>query len=78
MSNRLNTNSFKRYMRTIIDKLYDQLGYEMPADEKHLNIFLRKLVVKWACKLDHPECLRETKSQYSEWMKTSNPDKENW
>ena len=61
-------------MRTIIDKLYDKLGYKMPADEKHLNIFLRKLVVKWACKLGHPECLMETKFQYSEWMKMSNPD----
>ena len=64
-------------MRTIVDKLYDQLGYKMPADEKHLNIFLRKLVVKWACKLDHPECLMESNIQYSEWMKMPNPDHEN-
>ena len=64
-------------MRTIIDKLYDKLGYKMPADENHLNIFLRQLVVKWACKLDHPECLMETNIQYSEWMKMSNPDHEN-
>ena len=64
-------------MRTIVDKLYDQLGYKMPADENQLNIFLRKLVVKWACKLDHPICLKETNSQYSQWMKMSNPDQEN-
>ena len=64
-------------MRTMIDKLYDRLGYRMSENEKHLNIFLRKMVVEWACKLDHPECLKETKSQYKKWMNMSNPDIDN-
>ena len=64
-------------MRKMIDQLYGRLGYKMPADEKHLNIFLRKMVVEWACKLDHPDCMKEAKSQYTKWMNMSNPDTDN-
>ena len=61
----------------MIDTVYDRLGFEMPSNEKHLTIALRKLVAKWACKLEHPRCLKEATSQFVEWMNTSNPNIQN-
>ena len=64
-------------MRTLIDPLYQRLGYETLPSDGHLDIFLRKLLVEWACKFDNPECTQQTKSKFLEWMETMNPDKQN-
>ena len=61
-------------MRTLIDPLYERLGYQMLPNDKHLDIYLRTLAVAWACGLGHPECKQETTSQYEEWMNTLDPD----
>ena len=56
-------SEFRRYMRTLIDPLYKKIGYQIRPTDKQLDIFLRKLTVKWACKFDNPECKEETKGQ---------------
>ena len=45
---------FKRYMRTLIDPLYYKIGYQMQPTDEHLDIYLRKSAVNWACKLGNP------------------------
>lgn len=67
---------FKLYMRTLMDPLYKNLGYEMFPNDEHLVIFLRKLVVKWTCKFDKPECKEQTNSKFSEWKEKKNQDKQ--
>ena len=64
-------------MIRLIDPLYEKLGYDTLPNEDHLTIILRKLVVEWACKLGHPECVRQASSQYSKWMNMSDPDNHN-
>ena len=64
-------------MRTLIDPHYQRIGYEMLPSDGHLDIFLRKLLVEWACKFDIPECKQQTNSKFLEWMEMMNPDKQN-
>ncbi|XP_023324912.1 aminopeptidase N [Eurytemora carolleeae] len=67
---------FKRYMLRLLGPVYSRVGYSSKPTDTHLDILLRKIVVSWACSMDHPDCLNQAKSKFGDWMKTANPDSE--
>jgi hypothetical protein len=38
-------------MRTLVEPLMKQVGFELRADDQPLDVHLRRLAVSWACSL---------------------------
>jgi len=68
---------FKKYMLKLITPLYNRLGSTAQKSDEHLDILLRKKVVSWACKVEHPECVYQAIAKFDEWMERGNPDQDN-
>ena len=65
-------------MRTLVYPLYKRVGYTplFTKGNKHLDIYMRKLAVAWACRLDHEECKEKATQQFYTWMQSNEPDNE--
>ena len=63
---------FKKYMRNLVDPLYNRSGYYSQSDEQPLDIFLRKLAIKWSCNLGNLDCNEKVNTDFHSWME--NPD----
>ena len=61
-------------MTDLIRPLYTRIGFEEKRDDKHLDIFLRRVAVNWACRLSMSECTDKVRDQYKEWMDQLSPD----
>ena len=57
--------------------LFERIGFEERSSDGHLDVFLRGQAVRWACKMDMPECIDEAKSNFRDWMEEGDPDTEN-
>ena len=64
--------SYKKYMRNLVDPLYNRVGYYSQSEEQPLDIFLRKLAISWSCSLGNMDCNDKTDRDYIKWME--NPD----
>ena len=42
---------YKRYMRTLVEPLMKQVGFELRPDDQPLDVHLRRLAIAWACSL---------------------------
>merc|ERR1719153_1277968 len=67
---------FKRFMLKRIEPIFTKLGFNAREDDTHLDILLRKQVVRWACSMGNKQCLEEAKENFNDWMKLEEPDME--
>lgn len=67
--------SYKKYMRNLVDPLYNRVGYYSQSEEQPLDIFLRKLAISWSCSLGNMDCNEKSNRDYVKWMENpeSNP-----
>ena len=68
--------AYKKYMKGLIQPLYNRVGYEGHESDQPLNVFLRKLAVSWSCLLGIEECIRNTKTDFRTWMDQVDQDSE--
>ena len=69
---------FQRYMIHQVQPLFERIGFEQRGDtDSHMDILLRGLAVKWACKMGMTECIEKAKSKFKEWMEETSPDNNN-
>lgn len=55
-------------MLEILQPLYESLGLEnQPGDDLHTQL-LREEVVRWACRLDHEACIRNSIRLFQQWI----------
>ncbi|XP_046393612.1 aminopeptidase N-like [Ischnura elegans] len=67
-------------LETYILKLLSPIFMELheKTDITSLNQrHLRTMVMKWACRLDHEDCLSRSVKLYKEWMKSPDPNSQN-
>jgi aminopeptidase N len=66
--------SYKKYMRNLVDPLYNRVGYKSQPGDQPLDVFLRKLAIGWACSLGNKDCIEKTKGDFKVWMDKLEPD----
>ncbi|XP_015604734.1 uncharacterized protein LOC107272255 [Cephus cinctus] len=60
-------STFGKYILEIIDKAYQDLGFEDSEDEGQLEQLNRQLILKWACQYGHKECIERSKELFAAW-----------
>ena len=68
--------AYKKYMKNLVDPLYNRVGYYSQSDDQPLDIFLRKLAVSWSCTLGNMDCIDKARNDYKTWMDKLDPDVE--
>lgn len=53
----------------MMDPLYTSVGFDDSAEDPHLDQHKRVLVLKWACRLGHQNCVEKSVSLYKMWMR---------
>jgi len=57
----------------LLDKPLRTLGFEENVMDNDFTKCLRQEIVKWACTLDHPECLKAANHKLHQYLQ--NPEK---
>ncbi|XP_012252261.2 uncharacterized protein LOC105683883 [Athalia rosae] len=60
-------NLYKRHILSILDTLYNNLGFSDIDGEVHYNTLLREYVLRWACNFEHEGCIRTSQSLFAAW-----------
>lgn len=69
--------AFKAFVKDLVQKQYDRVGFvENPSDSLLLRLH-RANIIRWACNVDHSDCLRNAIDLFSQWMKEADPDNNN-
>ena len=68
--------SYKKYMRKLVDPLYNRVGYKSDPNDQPLDVFLRKLAINWACSMGNEDCIEKAKGDFRVWMDMPEPDSE--
>lgn len=70
-------DKFKKYVLSLINKLYDETGFVDNVSDPQLTVYKRVDVLRWACSLGHEDCVRNAVTQYQNWRSSPQPDKNN-
>jgi len=65
---------FRGYMLRLLAPIYQRVGFHPKPEDQHLDVLLRKVVAKWACKAGHEECQAKAVAKFRNWMDTIKPD----
>lgn len=68
---------FQLYIRNLIRKLYDNVGFKDDPNDPQLVIYKRVHVLTWACAMGHVDCIRNSVLQFHNWKQMSDPDRNN-
>ena len=68
--------AYKKYMRNLVDPLYNRVGYKSDPNDQPLDVFLRKLAINWACSLGNKDCIEKAEGDFKVWMDMLEPDLE--
>ncbi|KAL1140497.1 hypothetical protein AAG570_000429 [Ranatra chinensis] len=53
--------AFKEYMLRLLTNVYNEVGFEeSPRGENHLRRLTREIVVSWACRMGHRNCIQKS------------------
>ncbi|KAK6644232.1 hypothetical protein RUM43_000499 [Polyplax serrata] len=70
-------DKFKKYILKLIEKLYNEVGFEARPNDPQLTIYKRIHVLLWACSLGHGNCVKNSVALFKKWKETQDPDKSN-
>ncbi len=56
------------YMRYLTESSYNEFGYDVPDDEKYLDVLRRASVMATACRHKNQDCIDTARGQFQEWM----------
>ncbi|XP_031788189.1 uncharacterized protein LOC100124285 [Nasonia vitripennis] len=64
---------YARHVLTVLDKVYKKLGFkENMVIDPHLDQLNRELILGWACKYGHEDCVKQSKEYFKQKSITSN------
>ncbi len=55
-------------MRNFLTPVYNEIGHETRPDDDDLTVFLRGVIVNWACKMGVDECKAKTVEDFEKWF----------
>ncbi|XP_046399039.1 aminopeptidase N-like [Ischnura elegans] len=66
---------FPKFAKMVLDLLraqYDRVQFNGSPNDDHIARLTRLNLLPWACKYNHPDCLKEAKKMFAEWKQ--NPE----
>ncbi|CAG2053006.1 unnamed protein product [Timema podura] len=72
-----NYDKLKTYLLGLVDNLYRHTGFTDNPSDPQLTVYKRVNVLSWACLLGFDDCVRNSVTQFQNWMSTPNPDRNN-
>nr|CAD7259496.1 unnamed protein product [Timema shepardi] len=72
-----NYDKLKTYLLVLVDNLYRHTGFTDNPSDPQLTVYKRVNVLSWACLLGFDDCVRNSVTQFQNWMSTPNPDRNN-
>lgn len=63
-----NYGALKNYLLSILTPLYNSVGFEDNISDPHLEQFKRVRALRWACTLEHKDCVENSVALYQKWM----------
>ncbi|XP_043263410.1 putative aminopeptidase-2 [Colletes gigas] len=64
---------FKRFVLSLIQDIYENLGYLDRVNDDRLTVLLRSELNKWACNYGHEECIETFTTMFKKWRTTNVP-----
>ncbi|KAJ8889377.1 hypothetical protein PR048_008876 [Dryococelus australis] len=64
----LHYHDFKMYVRGLLQKAVDEVGFDARPSDSHVTKLLRGLVMKWACNLGDQNCISNATKQLADSM----------
>lgn len=55
-------------MLSLLEPLYQSVGFQDSTTDPHLDQYKRVKVLKWACRLDHQDCVAQSVNLFKQWM----------
>lgn len=66
------------FLYGMIVSLYDEVGFGGgKEDDDPLEVYKQVETVRWACHLNHDDCVRRAVTSFQSWRSSPNPDKTN-
>jgi aminopeptidase N len=65
-------DSFKAYVLTLLNKLYNSLAFQYNTEDSHVMKMIQPTVIEWACTLGSKDCVAKALEMFSKW--TENPE----
>ncbi|KAJ9573938.1 hypothetical protein L9F63_008680, partial [Diploptera punctata] len=59
---------FKEYVRNLISKTYESIGFEVNTEDEHVKHLHRATLLNWACRFEHGDCVQQSKNKFTEYM----------
>lgn len=59
-------------MTSLVTPYYEHVGFQESETDAHLTVFSRSDAMSWACKLQVPDCVSNSKAKYAELMNDPN------
>ncbi|ODN03435.1 Aminopeptidase N [Orchesella cincta] len=69
--------TFKAFVRDLVHKQYQRVGFMESSSDPLLLKLHRTNIIRWACNVDHEDCLANAAQLFSTWMKKADPDNDN-
>lgn len=57
---KINENNLKKYVLILMNKTYEQVGFDDLDDDQLMDRFHREMILQWACKLGNPDCIKRS------------------
>lgn len=64
--------SFDQYVLQLIEKVYDKLGFLASENDTQIDRLHRQLILSWACRLGHSDCVEKMKEIFADLKKNPN------
>ncbi|CAG2060014.1 unnamed protein product, partial [Timema podura] len=66
---------FKNYVLSLLEKAYTTLGFEEKTTDGHVDRLNRNLILTWACRLGHADCIQKATQHFNAFVSDQNANK---
>nr|CAD7396258.1 unnamed protein product [Timema cristinae] len=66
---------FKNYVLSLLEKVYTTLGFEEKTTDGHVDRLNRNLILTWACRLGHADCIQKATQHFNAFVSDQNANK---
>lgn len=68
-------NHTQSYLLSLLEPLYNSVGFDDPKDDPQLDHYKRTLATSWVCQLNLKDCVNNSVTLFQQWMSDPNSGK---
>ncbi|CAL8109596.1 unnamed protein product [Orchesella dallaii] len=69
--------TFKAFVRDLVHKQYQRVGFTESSSDPLLLKLHRTNMIRWACNMEHEDCIANAAQLFTTWMNKADPDNDN-